>query len=222
MKYEMFGIVLFAFTSAPLAQTNERYTVVVSEIANMLTQPPAPEGTYNRFLSTLDNIEVVFMPPARVAIEFPKNYLNCIFPASTETMPNKQLLLESSPLEVAYAYLFTLEEQRRDELNANSKIAIRRGFTYGGIRRSLSANYIELDDDATVLQFLNLKRVDAVISYLADIQGAAENLKFPMPHFQKYTPIYAAREAFVCHDNSRNKIFIEQVNDAIQKWKARY
>jgi len=215
------GILLFALTTTSAAKSDERYTIAVSEIANTLTQPPAPEGLYNRFLSTLDNIDVVFMPPSRVEVEFYKDYLNCIFPASTETILEKDTLLESHPLAVTNAYIFTVEEQPLAELNEASRIGIRRGFSYGGIRQSFPANYIELDDDATVLQFLTLGRVDAVISYLVDIHGAAQSLRLPIPQFRKDRPIHTSREAFVCHDNSTNRLFIEQLNNAIHQWKTR-
>ncbi|GEA09752.1 hypothetical protein [Alteromonas sp. KUL49] len=219
MKYAVFGVLLFALTTISVAQTSDRYAIAVSEIGNALTQPPAPEGQYNRFLSTLDNIDVVFMPPTRVEVEFPKGYLNCIFPASRETMQEKHTLLESHPLEVTSAYVFTIGEQPQAGLNTESRIAIRRGFTFGGIRQSLPAEYIELDDDVTILQFLTLGRVDAVISYLIDIQGAAERLQIAVPQFQKDRPIHTSREAFVCHDNEVNRSFVEQINQAIREWK---
>ncbi|MDM7859018.1 hypothetical protein QTP81_00185 [Alteromonas sp. ASW11-36] len=218
IKFTLCGFWLIYLGLGSFVYASERYTIAVSEIANTLTKPPAPPGRYNRFLATLDNIDLVFMPPGRVEVEFTKDYLNCIFPASTETMSNRHQLLESYPLEVTYAYIFTRDEQTFAALNAGSNIAIRRGFTYGGVRQTLPARYVELDDDETVLQFLHLGRVDAIISYLVDTQGAAESLQLPVPHFQQDTPIHTARETFVCQKSTQNQAFIRQVNDSIKQW----
>lgn len=203
------------------AKDASKITVAVSEIPSLLSENADAQGSYNQILTQLSNdIDVIFMPPARLEVEFPaKKYVECIFPASLQTIISQTPLIASDPVEKVSAFVFSKNGLTMDNITPETKIAIRRGFTMGHVRKKLSATYIELNSDLETAQFLSLGRVDAVIAYLPDFVGAHEELSLPIPVYAKDSPVYEAVDSFVCRRSPKTESFLQNANKVIKAYR---
>ena len=205
------------FVLAIKASAEQKSIVIgVSEIPNVVSSKKEQAGPYNDVLDKLKiinpDLELVYSPPARAQRLFDKDVISCLFPASKTTIPDSNTLIESMPLTHVKAYIFSLKPYKEAADFSNKIIAIHRGFTYGNIRQKIQAKYVELEDEQATLQFLNKGRVDGVIGYLPDIQGALALMNVPEERYFYGDAIYSAAEAVVCHDTPANRAFIQQVN----------
>jgi len=202
---------------------SDKYQIGVSEIPSLLNYQEKTPGSYNYVLRELSDIELVFIPPARSVHMFNQKKLDCLFPASTQTILGTHNLVESTPIQVAKAFLFTNKPYQSFNEFSDKTIAIRRGFSYGNIRKNFKTKFIELDSHNAVVKFFLLGRADGFIAYLTDTQSAYlhlnNNLSSSGTFYNPEQAIYAARESFVCHQNEKNKRFIENVSKRIDHWK---
>ena len=213
-------LLLFAWFLVPslaLAKSSSSLTLGVSPIPQLIGEEPSEYGPYNRVLAEFTDakFELIFSPPARAERLFGKKQLDCLFPASVATMPDKSQLLQSEAIDKVKAYLFTREPYRQFRELHRISIALRRGFTYGNVKRWFPAYYVELGSDVLTLQFLHLKRVDAVVGYLPDIRSASLILAKPMPFFDVEQPVYAAADAIVCHQTPEARELIQSIDKKI-------
>jgi ABC-type amino acid transport substrate-binding protein len=211
----MIGIVILQ--SSLLAVASNQVIIGVSEIPNLLSQSEVNKGPYNEVLDNIkahnEQIEIFFIPPARADIMFEKKTIDCLFPASKTTISHPETLLQSDKLATIHAYIFSRKAYDDPSFFTGKSVAIRRGFTFGGVRNRIDASYIELENETAGLQFLAKHRVEGVIGYLPDILGAQQLLGLSDVNYFYKTPIYSANEAIVCHKNESNRQFINQVNE---------
>jgi ABC-type amino acid transport substrate-binding protein len=180
-----------------------------------MTKPNHKPGPYNKILATFNELEVVFAPPARVDYLFQKHQIDCIFPASTATMSQPENFLESLSVNQNRAFLFTKKRYVSIEQFAGKNIAIRRGFSIGNIRKKLTANFIELNTDEALIEFLNKNRVDGIIAYFADIKSAYIAKHQPLDFYLADSPIYEVEERFVCHKSTKTKSVLKRIDKTI-------
>jgi hypothetical protein len=217
---QVLSILLF-LCSAPTAMTatSNEIKVGVSDIPMLLSEDADTKGLYNQVLDSMQGIKVLYLPPVRAEKMFHGNALDCLFPASAQGINTKQPLLQSKPVSTVNAYFFTLGSYQDTQSLLYKTVALRRGFSYGNIRKKLQGKVIELDSDIASLKFLSLGRVDAVIGYLPDIQAASMMPEISMPFFVQSLPVYTSEDAFVCYQNEETLVFIERVNRHLAKIK---
>ncbi|GAA0855338.1 hypothetical protein GCM10009114_14020 [Aliiglaciecola litoralis] len=187
----------------------------------LLSRTPKQRGPYNdafdKIKASGQRVEIVYVPPARAELLYQQKKVNCLFPGSLENMEGKHQMIESNPLATVHAYVFSLEEKDvKPDIKAQ-RIAIRRGFSFDSIRKKLNAEFIDVNSEVVAIQFLLKQRVDAIVSYLSDLQGAQQALNLTTTEFYKSTSIYAANEAFICHNTSKNNDFVRKVNALFPK-----
>ena len=207
---------LLIFASNSLA-TADKVTIVSSVIPNLISDQEEQKGLYNHFLEALPEQKLIFMPAARIEIEFDKHYIDCIFPASSKGMDKKFDLIESEPIQQTSAFVYSLSNEWKTK--KYPVIGIYRGFDYGNVRDVLSARYVELPSDLEAAKMLNSGKVDAMIGYSSDVAAAFTLSNSAMPNFDKNQPLYTQKDAMVCHRNARNKVFVDEVNSLIKQWR---
>ena len=189
-----------------------------TEIPEQLTKRGESNGQYDQLLAMLTDISLVFAPYSRIEVLFEREQVDCLFPASTVTMSNKAGLIESLPFIQSPAYVFSQFPYNSINEFAGKSIAIRRGVTAGGIRDTLPAEYIDLDSEQALVQFLALRRADAFIAYLTDVEAIYRDIQRPLDFYASDKPVFISQEAFVCHNNEKNKQFIARANKRIQQF----
>ena len=213
----------FLFIAAILfslkGKADTRITVGVTELPNLLSSNPRLAGPYNELLANFNELELLYAPPGRIGLLWDQKKLDCLFPGSYKSMPNKQHFIVSDSANKVEAYLFTLAPYDSIKQLEDKTIAIRRGFSYGKIRERFSAEFVELESELALVEFLKLKRVDAIIAYHADIAASIKITSEKMPFYLATSPIYEVDDAFLCHKNSKNQLFIESANNVIHNWK---
>lgn len=212
----IFYQIIFAIFSLPV-YAEKKLTIVTSEIPNFISEKASQKGLYNDFLDALPEQRLIFMPPSRIEVEFNKQYIDCIFPASSKGMGDTSGLIESSVVKDIVAYVFSVDEKWLER--RQPAIAIRRGFDYGNVRESLNAQYVELSSDLDSIKMLASGRVDAIIGYLPEITAATALLGIPLLHYDVGKPLYIQKDAMVCHDKPSTREYIAQVNAVIAQWR---
>lgn len=216
LRYKAIYLVVLLFYIMPSA-AEQKLTIASTIIPNLISDKAEQKGLYNDFLDTLPAHNLIFMPPSRIEMEFNKKYIDCIFPASSQGFDDMTGLIESIPIKEIGAYVFSKDSKWRE--SPYPAIAIRHGFEYGNIRKSLKARYVELPSDLDSAKMLNNGRVDAMIGYLADATAAFKLLDLPSLQYDQNKPIYIQKDAMICLDNPVNRGVIEQVNSAIKQWR---
>ena len=212
LRVYIFMVICLLFSPKSIAQ--QIITIVVNPIPNLLNNDSQQLAPYNRFLNRFSNIEIVFVPATRMLGQFFQSDVSCLFPGSKNTMPGKETLIQSKPLKIAKAYLFTAKSNSLEQ-SPKALIALRRGYIYGGVRQKVNADFVELSTAKETLKSLTLSRVDAVIGYLPEIRAAAIEEKIDMPFYDESDPIYESSHRFVCHDTAENRQFILKANKQI-------
>lgn len=191
-------------------------SIGVSEIPFLLGRTQSQRGPYNDALDKISilgqQIEIVYLPPARAEILYARKNISCLFPGSLESVDGKEHMIESNPLAVVHAFIFSLDKPLSSSNLNGQRVAIRRGFTFGGIRKVIDAKFVEVEPETAAIKFLMRQRVIAVIGYLPDILGAQKALKLDDLVLHRSDPIYSANEAFICHKTHKNINFVNDVN----------
>lgn len=216
LKWRTFCLFILVFYTLPVI-AEQKLTIASSEIPNLISAKANQKGLYNNFLDVMPEHNLIFMPPSRIEIEFAKGYIDCIFPASSQGFADMSKRIESEPISEIGAFVFSNDDSWK-ELEY-PVIAIRHGFDYGNIRKSLTARYVELPSDLDSAKMLVNGRVDAMIGYLNDATAALELLDLPMLQYDQNKPIYIQKDAMICRDSSLSREFIEQVNTTIKQWR---
>jgi len=186
-------------------------------IQGALVGPEKLQGDYDNFLNQLSGVDIYYYPPGR-AFKLLKNHnVDCIFPASTAMFPTSKGYIQSHSVNEVHAYIFTRFPYKSIDEIVGKTIAISRGFSYGGVRERLKANYIELGSELAKTEFFRKGRVDGFVSYKEDVEPlySAEQLDFPF-HIPS-RPYYTAKEAFVCVDKPNLVNFVNKINKFIAK-----
>ncbi|XOV78127.1 MAG: hypothetical protein ACFHVJ_14410 [Aestuariibacter sp.] len=211
----LFALGILALMPAAMAKTS----VVVSEIPSLLNHKVAQPAAYNHLLNSLQEIEVIFVPPARVEVEFRSKNANCLFPGSVKSMPGGDQLLQSDPVQKVQAFIFTMRPYSNINQLNESVLGIRRGFTFGSFRERFSGNFVDLPNDVTAFTMLHKERLDGVVAYLPDALAAQHQIKMsPRAFYLQEQVIYEAPDAFVCHPEHVG--FVDYINIKIQQWKS--
>jgi len=176
---------------------------------------------YTEFLDKIDDNEKLFMPHARADMSFQKGQVDCIFPASLTTMPNKQQLVQSQPLNIVSAFVFTRHAPMSLSQLKGKNVALRRGLTYGNVRDKVEANFVDLNNVESGLLLLQKERVDAVIEYMQDLKAARNQLQLrKLPSYLEDQPVYEAQDAVVCYNRPENLNFMNELNQIISSLTA--
>ena len=161
------------------------------------------------------------MPHARADLNFENGKMDCIFPASLRMMPNKDDFIESKPIKIVRAFVFTFSKPINLQQLKGKNIALRRGLSYGNVRDKIDANFIELNNVESAMRLLRKHRVDAVIEYHQDLMAAKNQLQYTTsPRFLKDQPVYQTQDSVVCHNNKSNQVFINELNEVIGTLKT--
>ena len=213
------ALCIHSISASEQADHLERKIIIgTSEIVGKLTKERNSTGFYDRFLSQLDNVELVFVPYSRFDALIADGTVDCLFPESITTTSNPEQFIQSDALSTVQAFIFSKMPYQSHQEFEGSGVSIRRGLSYGGVRQKLAANYVELGSDEALVKFLELGRVDAFIAYLSDVSEVYKNLNITTHFYLPTLPIYEAKEAFVCNNTNRNAAFIIKVNSQIKRF----
>lgn len=197
---------------------DKKIIIGTSEIVGKLTRERDSIGFYDRFLSQLYNVELVFVPYSRFDALMADGTVDCLFPESITTASNPEQFIQSDALSTVQAFIFSKMPYKSHQDFEKRGISIRRGLSYGGVREKLAANYVELGSDEALVKFLELGRVDGFIAYLSDVSEVYKNLNINTHFYLPTLPIYEVKEAFVCHNTNKNAAFINKVNNQIERF----
>lgn len=179
-----------------------------------------PYNTIADFLFVDPKITTSFYPPSRAELLWVNKKIDCLFPANIATMQTEHPMLSSLAINVVEAFIFSNNEYTNLDVFKPRLVALRRGISYGNIRETLEANFLELNSDEQSIKMLKKNRVDGIIAYYSDISGVCKALDIPMPYFNSDLPVYVASEHLVCFDNAANRTLIEQTNKKIMQLQA--
>lgn len=191
----------------PLLQADEDTPTYYAEILDLLVQD-LPFG-----------VDVGYFPPARAGVLFDDGKYDCIFPASTQTMPQKDKLIESLPINFAKAHFFTLEPVAVNQIfdDVDLQLGVRRGFSYGEVVRKFQPQQVvEVNTELQNLGMLRKQRVDAFIAYIPDILFHLSKEDISDIYYDADTPLHVHSENIVCHATEQSTALIEQINVRIQ------
>lgn len=199
----------------------DKITLGVPEITGHLTQNFDSGGIYDKVFQGFASVDAVFAPYSRLDRLFASKQIDCLFPQSEASLALPSRLIESMPVTTVSAFAFSkLPYSRIDELKFK-RIALRRGMTLGGIRQTLDATYVELDNDGALKAFLEKDRVDAFITYLPDVQSLYQSQNETLPFYHPEIPVATVDEFIVCHDTVTARAFISAANIAILEHSQR-
>ena len=215
LKLNMVAILrplLLVLSCSCFAMHEEPVRLGATLISNLLVEPSQGKGEYNEYLNSLAGVDIVYFPAGRAVRTLFKKEVECIFPASTQTMEPTIPLIQSKAITEVEAYLFSLTPYRETSEFEGKNIGIRREMSYGRIRQRLKANYVDLLTEKAKAQFLLSGRVDGIISYKKDLEVVFEQLGKTLPFYLASRPVYIAKDAFVCVDTPKTRAFIQGID----------
>lgn len=226
MKVGLSHFLVFIYTTSfGLCLANENDVSIVSpSIPFLLSEDDETRGAYNIIIEQVDNklkddFSHFFMPPARAYLSFEQSNFDCIFPVNTTTIKQNKGLIESAPLGVAKAYVYTLKAQPIIAVESqlvSLKLGVRRGFDYGGFNFSPSIQKVEVGSIEQNIKLLELGRIDAFVAYEPDAIGVIENNPQVQVHRDENFSIYTHYDKIACYNSTKNKAFIANVNNALK------
>lgn len=217
IKYLALTAIVFCSETLFAYSKSEPLRIGVSEITALLATPDKPPGAYNKVLKEFSDLDLYFASPARVDLLFEKQDVDCLFPASTATIPNPDSFISSKPINITKAYIFSLTTYQSIQEFEGKRLAIRRGLSIGNIRKKFNAQYINIDSDTALIKFLHKNRTDGIIAYIADINSAYKALELPLDYYNQENPIHASLDAFVCHKTEINDKKMKEINKKIKE-----
>ena len=185
-------------------------------------------GGYDRILLKAKqqgvDLKLVHTPIIRAKHLFNTRKIDCISPsdASADAFPFPSV--QSSPLNIAKAYIFTRSNDNViSSLNGlkGKQVGIRKGLEFGGRLENQALNLEPVWDTEQNYKKLINKRIDAFIAYVPDIWGYFNSKELPGLTYDKSKPIVSYQESVACHDTPANHAFIKQLNFALQKLKEK-
>lgn len=201
-------------------EKSRNLTVGVFEISSLLNKSESDPGPYNKILNEFSTLETFLASPARVDLLFAQKKIDCLFPASTVTMPSPQNYISSKPVNTTKAYIFSIEPYSSLNEFKGKILAIRRGLSIGNIRINFNADYANITSDTAMIRFLHKERADGMVAYLADAKAAYKSLDLPMDFYQESTPVHTSEDAIVCHKNAFTQAKIASFNRTIDRLNA--
>lgn len=183
-------------------------------------------GGYDRILLEAAkqgvDLKLNHTPIIRAKHLFHTKQIDCISPSdpSEDAFPFPSI--QSTPLNMAKAYIFTREEDgvisNLNELKGKP-VGIRKGLEFGSKLEKYQLNLEPVWDTEQNYKKLMNERIDAFIAYIPDIWGYFDDQQIPYTVYDKNKPIVAYQESVACHDTPANNAFIKQLNYALQKLK---
>lgn len=215
-------LLLLASTATAVFATEKtrELKVGIFEISTLLNENENTPGPYNIILQEFSYLETYFASPARVDLLFAQKKIDCLFPASTATMPSPQNYISSKPVNTTSAYIFATKPYESLDQFKGKILAIRRGLSVGNIRTNFDADFANITSDTAMIQFLHKQRADGIVAYLTDIKAAYESLALPMDYYRIDAPVHTSEDAFVCHKNAFTQAKIASFNRTIDKLRA--
>ena len=209
------------FTCSSIAQERAKLLKVgLFEISSLLSENENTPGPYNIILQQFSGIESYYASPARVDLLFAQKKIDCLFPASTSTMPSPQNYVVSKPVNSTFAFVFSIEPYQSLQQFEGKVLAIRRGLSVGNIRTNFDADFANIASDTAMINFLHKHRADGLIGYLEDMQAAYKSMGLPMDFYNKAHPVHVSEDAFVCHKNAFTQAKITSFNRTIDALKT--
>lgn len=221
---QIFTVFLMLFTCAGCdvfaKEKSRNITVGVFEISSLLNNNESDPGPYNKILNEFSTLDTFLASPARVDLLFAQKKIDCLFPASTATMPSPQNYISSKPVNITKAYIFSIEPYSSLNEFEGKVLAIRRGLSIGNIRTKFNADYANINSDAAMVRFLHKERADGMVAYLADAKAAYKSLDLAIDFYQESIPVHTSEDAIVCHKNAFTQAKIASFNRTIDKLKT--
>ena len=211
----LFTLLLFAHPAALFTEDKSSIKVAVAPIKYLLNTPEKAPGPYNVILSTISQLDIYFMPPARVDRSFYDFTVDCMFPASTQNMSNLNKYIESRPVNTTQAFLFSPKIYHDTNSFIGKNIGIKRGLSMGDFKDKFSAQFVELKTNEALIDLLASGRIDAFLAYEVDAIASYKAIDREPDFYLSTTAVYCVTENFVCHNTPKNNTFIEQANAQI-------
>ena len=179
-------------------------------------------GSYDKILLKTQDLGVRFKlihtPIIRAKHLFRTQQLNCISPSDGSEDPFPFPTVQSTPLNLAKAYIFRKQgDTVISDLTAlkGLNVGVRKGLEFGGKLVPYELQLEPVWDTEQNYKKLLSGRIDAFIAYVPDIWGYFDSKELPQLAYDKTKPIVIYRESVVCHDTPENRAFIKQLNSAL-------
>jgi len=164
------------------------------------------------------------MPFRRAQMMFFNRDDSCLYPSSIVSLATANQLedlgayIESTGLFAARAHLFVRPGDtppgKLDGLHGKS-IAFPHGSVVGKLLDGYGARLISVNDEIDRAEMLLSGRVDIISGMLPDTALIFKQLQSEMPSYDPSLVVIEAPVTFVCHNNERNRRFIQNVNAAL-------
>jgi hypothetical protein len=198
-------------------------TIAAPHITSLIEQDDS--GIYQRILGealtqNTYTIQQEYAPYKRALLSFERKHVDCVY-SFTQVMKQKlgdKNIIASYPLGAFAYYIFT---------QANSKAittpkqleGLRVGAVYGHenyYRHKLNKNITltMVNKDSQNIQKLSLKRIDAMIGAIPDLQPYTDSLSYSTEH-----PLVQSFDRITCHNNVKNRGFIEEISSSLMQMK---
>ena len=181
-------------------------------------------GSYDKILLKAKDlgvgVKLLHAPIIRAKHLFRSKQLNCISPTDGSTDPFPFATIQSLPLNLAKAYIFSKQGgpvySDLKELKGLN-IGVRKGLEFGGKLDQYPLNIEPVWDTEQNYKKLLSGRIDAFIAYVPDLWGYFGSQHIPQLAYNKSKPILVYQESVACHDTPENRAFIKQLNTALQQ-----
>ena len=140
-----------------------------------------------------------------------------MFPGHIAVMDNRNELIQSTPVNINNAYIFTKQPYSTLENFDKQYISMRRGLIYGDVTKRIKARYWEVNTDRQNIELLQLDRIDGFVAYLLDAQGTYQQMGLPMHYYNPELPVYSVPESLICYDTPANQKLINASNEKISE-----
>lgn len=159
------------------------------------------------------------LPPSRADRLFAIKAIDCIVPYDAYFSPLENVI-NSSPLDVAKAYVFTAEDtapiQHLAELTGK-RVGARNGMLYGGEFDNKKFNIQLVEAIKQNIDKLQAGRIDAFVAWAPDVFYTFKELGMEaLPHAD---PFVIHKDAFLCHNTPQAQQFIDEFNRGAMQFK---
>ncbi|WNO11169.1 ABC transporter substrate-binding protein [Teredinibacter sp. KSP-S5-2] len=223
------SLTVFVLCSSASAEPTPVITIAGVHLETRLTKGNSSQ--YNLLWKTMAknglNYDMTILPLSRTAKMF-ATVSDCVFPSSLNSVMNhfqigksESEFLASEPVDFISMRLFT--RQSNDTLSSfkqlqNKRVAIWLGFDKDIFLKGITATIDEVESEEIRLKMLMANRVDAIIGFTPDVMIEAEELGYPIPHFDESLFVFKGEGAsLICHNNAQNQKFVTRFNQTLER-----
>ena len=178
-------------------------------------------GVYDQVFGELKFDYEVFSPELALD-KFKGNEFDCIFPLDQDFYGDKSNTVQSTPINLAKIFIFTLKGPPITDLDKlkGMRVGMRSGLNYGPklsyprfkveFANSIYSNVWKLRSD----------RIDAIVDFNPDMEDYLKKVSLSLV-YDKNAPVIVHKDALLCHDGPKEREFVQRFNKAVKESDAK-